>query len=161
MPLQYDPTKIKYGFACEPSEIDVFPDGAEQEHKDSCDVTKMLRDIDRGILVRGNPAPPVYGYDDTTMDSVTHRIQKEKLERELFKSAKSVELTEEEMKLIPKNIQKKFGFKIKKSKIVEKTNDDLNDDKNKPQKNDKNIKPEKKVDPSGVEKGDGPPSSSQ
>lgn len=82
----------------------------EQEHTDSCDANKMLLNAARGMSVRGG-AQPQYGYDDTTMDGVQFRIQKEALERELANGPK--EFSEEELELIPKPIQEKFGYKVK------------------------------------------------
>lgn len=127
MAIRYPRPKDAYD--CVPNEkLDRSPEGAEQEHKDSCDINKMLRNAARGIQVRGNSAEPVYGYDDTTLDGVTHRINKQNLERELKKTAETAELSEEELKLIPESIKKQFGFKAKKVKGQKTKNDDLNDE---------------------------------
>lgn len=90
----------------------------EQEHLESTDINKMVRAAARGLQVRGG-GQGVYGYDDTTMDGVKFRIEKERLETELGIIAKEHEFTEEELKAIPEELQKKFQFKKKA-----KTNDD-------------------------------------
>lgn len=110
MPIHYG--KTKHDLIMEPSEMDVFPEGAEQEHKKSCDINNMIKDLLRGIDVRGNAIPPQYGYDDTTLSGLDHRIQKQELEDQLRESAKT-EFSEEEFNLIPQSIREKFGFKKK------------------------------------------------
>lgn len=59
------------------------PSLTEPEHKDSCDINKMILAAKRGQHVRGSNAPQQYGLDDTTMDGVSFRIQKEELENQL------------------------------------------------------------------------------
>lgn len=86
------------------------PSLTEQEHLDSCDINKMIKNILRGMDVRGSN-PGQYGYDDTTMDGLTFRIQKQQLEEQLSSGEK--EFTKEQLDLIPKSIQEKFGFKLK------------------------------------------------
>lgn len=124
MPLMYKPTK--HAFFTEGEEL------TEQEHKDSCDINKMVKSAMRGLPVRGSKLAP-WGeefLDDTTMDAVQHRILKEKTERELTELAKS-EFLPHELEAIPKSIREKFGFK-KLKQVQEpkpaKNNDDLNDD---------------------------------
>lgn len=106
-------TPSKHARFFEPDPIDKTPHGAEQEHKDSCDINKMIKNVQRGLDIRGS-GPQQYGYDDTTMDALTLRIQKQQLEEEL-KRAQNIEFTEEEIKHIPEQVQKKFKFKTKKS----------------------------------------------
>ena len=86
------------------------PSLTEQEHLDSCDINKMIKNVMRGMDVRGSN-PSSYGYDDTTMDGLTFRIQKQQLEEQLSSGEK--EFTQEQLDLIPKSIQEKFGFKLK------------------------------------------------
>lgn len=115
-----------------PSKHAIFPEGetlTEQEHKDSCDINLMLRHAGRGLQVRGGPQPE-YGYDDTTMDAVRFRIEKDRLEKDLSSAAKSEEFSEEQISLIPEPVRKKFGFKAKKSaKEQVPPNDKQNDEK--------------------------------
>lgn len=84
----------------------------ETEHKDSCDINKMIADAHRGRQVRGGPQPQ-YGYDDTTLGPVEFRIKKEQLENELSETAKTHEFSPEELKHIHPDVQKKFKFKVK------------------------------------------------
>lgn len=102
----------------------------EQEHLDSCDINKMMRSLARGQQVRmGNK--PVFGYDDTTVEPVTLRIQKQKVEDHLRALAESGEISEDEVKHIPDSIRKKFDFKTSKkaAKKPAAKNDELNDEK--------------------------------
>lgn len=119
MAILHKPTKHARFF--EPDPLDLCPDGAEQEHKDSCDINKMIKNVQRGLEIRGS-GPQQYGYDDTTMDALTLRIQKQQLEEEL-KKAQSIEFTEEELKAIPDKVKQKFKFKTK-AKNESKKNDD-------------------------------------
>lgn len=99
----------------------------EPEHKDSCDINRMIRDAHRGLQVRGGKKP-VFGYDDTTLDAVQFRIQKAETEQYL-KDLANEQLDEDELKHIPESIKKKFGFKAKKAQQKPaQNNDDLNDD---------------------------------
>ena len=91
----------------------------EQEHKDSCDINKMIHAALRGQNIRGATSEPVYGYDDTTMDGLTHRINKQQLEESLYQMALTTELTEEAIKKLPPHIQQKFGFRAHKPKTNE------------------------------------------
>lgn len=116
MPLQYKPTKHAFHF----DEEDVQ---TEPEHQDSCDINKMIGAIHRGQMVRGGPAPQ-YGYDDTTMDGVQFRIEKQRLEEELSEIAEKHELEEEIANQIPPDVRKKFGFKTKKPNSSAKNDDD-------------------------------------
>lgn len=100
----------------------------EAEHKDSCDINRMIKDAKRGLQVRGGKTPK-FGYDDTTMDGVQFRIQKAETEKYLRDLADG-QLDEDELKHIPDSIKKKFGFKAK-PKAQQKpaqNDDDLNDD---------------------------------
>lgn len=115
MALLYKPTK--YAF------VTVLEDGdkiTEQEHTDSCDINKMIRSIDRGQMVRGGGST-IYGYDDTNMDAVQHRILKQQAEEELKAGPK--EFTQEILDLIPASIKQKFGFKLAPKTDESKTNE--------------------------------------
>lgn len=95
----------------------------ESEHQDSCDINKMLLNASRGMDVRAGRANQ-YGYDDMTMDGLQFRIQKQDLEERLSSGQK--EFTQEELDLIPKAIQEKFGFTLKKQvELQNEQNDDL------------------------------------
>lgn len=82
----------------------------EVEHQDSCDINKMILNAHRGMNIRGGGSN-TYGYDDLTMDGVSFRIEKERLENELSQVPKEME--EEALALIPEKIKTKFGFKVK------------------------------------------------
>ena len=71
MAIQYTPTK--YAFHTEGDSL------TDQEYKDSCDINKMIAAALRGQDIRGS-GPQQYGYDDTTMDGVRFRIEKEQLD---------------------------------------------------------------------------------
>lgn len=109
---------------------DIFTEGpslTEQEHKDSCDINKMVLSAMKGLDVRGRPIGP-WGdgaHDDMTMDGLQHRIQKQLVEEELENGPK--EFTQAEFDLIPHSIREKFGFKVKQQETAH-ANDDLNDD---------------------------------
>lgn len=109
----------------EPKKGAFFTEGismTEQEHIHSCDINLMIKSINRGHPVRtsktgpwandpkGNPGH----YDDTTIDPVTLRIQKQKIEADLAALAASGEISEDEVKHIPDHIRKKFDFKTHK-----------------------------------------------
>lgn len=94
-----------------------YPTGkslTETEHTDSCDINKMVKNAARGLQIRGG-SQPQYGYDDTTLDGVQLRIQKEALEASLSTLARETELSPDELKHVPDHVQKKFGFKTKKA----------------------------------------------
>ena len=74
MALNYQPSKN--AFFTNEEEL------TEQEHLDSCDINKMVKNAMRGMQVRGG-RNPVYGYDDMTMGGLKHRILKQQLELEL------------------------------------------------------------------------------
>ena len=97
MPLQYDPKKVNTPYFTEGESL------TEQEHKDSCDINKMIRALERGQQVRGGNQPR-FGIDDTTMDGVQFRLEKERLEAEMAET----ELPEEHEKHVPEHIKKKF-----------------------------------------------------
>lgn len=96
------------------------PSLTEIEHADSCDINKMMKHASRGQEIRGNSSRQTYGYDDTTMDGVQFRIQKEQLENQLASGQQ--EFTEEELAFIPPKVQEKFKFKVRKKQTP--TNDD-------------------------------------
>lgn len=94
--------------------INPDPSMTEQEHKDSCDINKMVKNVLRGMQVRGGKNPR-YGVDDLTVDPVSHRIQKEQIEAELLETFANNEFSEEEIQAIDKiNPQLKSKFKLKK-----------------------------------------------
>lgn len=97
----------------------------EQEHKESCDINKMLKAAARGQAIMTNGRSGIFwkdgGYDDLTKSGLDHRIQKQKIEEDLSKLKKD-HFTEEELKAIPLNIIKKFGFVPKKAEKREKSN---------------------------------------
>ena len=115
MPIMYEPT---------PYDINTDGDSlTEQEHKDSCDINKMMKNALRGMDVRGG-SNGTYGHDDMTMDGLSFRIEKAKLETDLQNGPK--EFTQELLDLIPTSIQKKFGYKKVQN------NEKLNNDKTAP-----------------------------
>lgn len=116
MALKYEPSK--YAFVTEGEEL------TEQEHLDSCDINKMVKNAMRGMQVRGG-SNPIYGYDDMTMDGLQHRILKQQLEQELGDLSEG-EFDQETLDQIGPEIVKKFGFKLKKQVEPDpnKTNDD-------------------------------------
>lgn len=114
---------------------DIVPQGdslTEQEHKDSCDVNKMILNAMRGLEIRGSSNQNQYGYDDTTMDAVQFRIQKEQLETELSATAQANEFSEDELKHIPKDVQTKFKFRKKGAKLDQPLNNEPNNEKTGP-----------------------------
>lgn len=120
----YLPKPSKFAFKTEGDSL------TEQEHKDSCDINKMISAIHRGGTVRGSSSRLQYGYDDVNMDAVQFRIKKERLERELAETSKTQEFSEEELKHVPPSVQKKFGFKKKAPKRDEPAKNDDKTTKN-------------------------------
>lgn len=118
MPIQYKPTK--HAFVTKGAPL------TEQEHKDSCDINKMLKASSRGLQVRGSKNEPRYGFDDTTLDGVQFRIKKQELEAELSEISAKHEFSPEELEHIPPDVKKKFKFKTKKAdqKTPPKNDDD-------------------------------------
>lgn len=113
------------------SDYAIYPEGdslTEQEHKDSCDINKMIKNAARGLQVRGG-SEPKFGYDDTTMDGVQFRIQKEQLEKSLSEISRSNEFSPDELKHVPENVKKKFKFRQKAEQKPVPKNDELNDEK--------------------------------
>lgn len=104
-PILYEPSP--YAVYCEGESL------TEPEHKDSCDINKMIKAAHRGIDLRGNPHPGEYGYDDTTMDGLTFRIEKEKIERELAESLNEAEFTDEHEKLLPDEVKRRYKIRKK------------------------------------------------
>lgn len=101
----------------------------EQEHKDSCDINLMMRSINRGQMVRGKAHGDwVDGksFDDMNMDGLTHRIRKDRIERELEKQFRETEFSAEEAEAIPPSVKKKYGDKIRIKKAQK--NNELNDE---------------------------------
>lgn len=83
----------------------------EKEHLDSCDINKMLKSAAKGLQIRGG-GPQTYGHDDLTMDGLSYRIEKERLESELKDIADKAELTQTEYDALPQIVREKFKFKI-------------------------------------------------
>lgn len=102
----------------------------EQEHQDSCDINKMIKSALRGMEVRGSDNDR-YGYDDMTMDGLSHRIQKQALEESLTDLANKNEYTDEELAAIPESVKQKFKFKSK-GKSQKAKNDDQTTNKAQP-----------------------------
>lgn len=113
MALNYQPSKN--AFFTNEEEL------TEQEHLDSCDINKMVKNAMRGMQVRGG-RNPVYGYDDMTMDGLQHRILKQQLEQELGDLSET-EFDQETLDQIDPEIVKKFGFKLKQVKDLSKNDD--------------------------------------
>lgn len=113
------------------------PSLTEPEHKESCDINVMLRRVHNGQQVRVSRNQPQYGHDDTTIDGLSHRINKQNLEQDLQQTFNSHEFSPEEADALPGQVKQRFKIKIKKSA----TNDDSNDDKG--QKIDQNSEPAK------------------
>jgi len=97
----------------------------EQEHKNSCDINLMIKDAHKGRQVRGG-SQPRYGFDDTTVDPINFRIQKEQLETELSATAQAHEFSPEELEHIPSDVKKKFKFRTKQVPKDQKQNDQTN-----------------------------------
>lgn len=94
----------------------------EQEHLDSCDINKMIKNAHRGLQVRGSSNEPIYGYDDTTMTKLQLLQEKQRLESELTQIAEEHEFMSNELTYIPPEVRKKFKFKEKKAEKAQ--NDD-------------------------------------
>lgn len=120
MAIMYTPSK--FAFYTEGDSL------TEQEHKDSCDINIMIKQAANGQPIRMDDGG-TYGYDDTTMTALDHKILKQQLEEELGEVAESHEFSEEELNLIPAQVKKKFGFKTKKKADTANKNDELNDEK--------------------------------
>ena len=99
------------------------PSLTEQEHKDSCDINKMILNAFRGAQVRGSNAPLRYGEEDVNMTPMDIHLQREATEAELSQIAETHELEEEAQKYIPDAVKEKFKFKFK-SKKTQNQNDD-------------------------------------
>lgn len=101
----------------------------EQEHKDSCDINKMILAAHRGQQIRqAKPGLWVDGaFEDMNQTLTSLKIQKEHTETALAEYASQNELTDEEWKAFPDEIKKRF--KLRKKKATSQTNDEPNDDK--------------------------------
>lgn len=90
----------------------------EQEHKDSCDINKMIRSAARGLPVRQRQIPPWRDglSDDLNQSGLSHRIRKQQIESELSDLALKNELDPETLAKIPPAVQKRFGFRSKAKK---------------------------------------------
>lgn len=138
-----------------PSQYAFFTEGeslTETEHAPSCDINLMLRNAARGLNVRGSYNPGTYGYDDTTMDGVQFRIQKEQIESELQQLQDGDhEFTEQELAAIDKispHLRKKYNLKIKSQKNDDQTTTKQDLDLIKKQKN---VKTQKQVQNSDLQ----------
>lgn len=104
MPIQYKSTRF---------DTPVDPESlTEQEHKDSCDVNRMILSASKGLNVRGGGSTQ-YGYDDTTMDAVQHRILKAKVETELKSLNTIEELSDDQIRSIPDSVKKHLKLRPK------------------------------------------------
>lgn len=86
----------------------------EPEFQKDCDINVMFRRLHQGQPVSTKPTSG-FGYDDTTLDGLSFRIQKQRTEEELAQIAKTHEFTEEELRYIPEKVKKKFSFRQKKA----------------------------------------------
>lgn len=145
MPIHYKSTKWAMK--------DFGPSLTEQEHKDSCDINKMVRSAKRGMQVRGSGNPVRYGFDDMTLDSVQFRISKQQAEEDMDEIIGNSELTDgdvETLKRVAPGVAKKYESKIKRKKVDGSlhTTPPINEAKS------NNQKPEEsKSGPSGVPSG--------
>lgn len=105
MPILYEPSP--YAFYCEGDSM------TEPEHQNSCDINKMIRSAANGQQIRHSAYPIEEGYDDTTMDALTLRIEKERMERELSVTFENQEFTDAEEKYIPNAVKQKFKIRKK------------------------------------------------
>lgn len=135
------------------SDYAIYPEGnslTEQEHTDSCDINKMVKNAARGLQVRGGPQPQ-FGYDDTTLTGLDVRIQKQQLEESLHKISSENEFSPEELQHIPNDVKSKFKFKTKKAeqKPVPNANDitNANQDVTQPPKNEGSPNPPNSISP--------------
>lgn len=99
------------------------PSLTEQEHINSCDANKMIKAAMNGQTFRGTTSEPQYGYDDTTLDAVQYRIQKEALEKELNDISSTHEFEPQELNYIPDPVKKRFKFKQKNKQMELKPNE--------------------------------------
>lgn len=136
MPIEYKPDP--YGIHTGPETL------VEQEHKDSCNINIMLKKALNGQPVRMSSNNPTYGYDDTTLSGLDHRIQMQETIESLEQLAPQAELTEEQLNAIPEKDRKRFGFKAKAktptptpTPIPKNDDDEPNDDDEKPKKSPK------------------------
>lgn len=116
----------------EPSTMDAFPDGAEQEHAKDCDINVMVKRVLNGQMVHGSNNQAIYGDDDLTTTALSHRIALQKSQEEMQAIAAEIEnteLPEEEIKELQKNeFYKNLKFKVRKKEA--KTNDDKTTNEN-------------------------------
>lgn len=91
----------------------------EQEHKDSCDINKMILAAHRGQQIRqAKPGLWVDGsFDDMNQSLTSLRIQKEHTEIALAEYAQNNELTEAEWKAFPDEVKKRFKLRKKKQDL--------------------------------------------
>lgn len=98
----------------------------EQEHINSCDATQIIKAAMRGQLT--NSGNPIYeGHDDLTQTGLSHRIMKQQIEMELGAIPENLEFDQKDLDLISPEIQKQFGFKLKKPKTDPVPDPKLND----------------------------------
>lgn len=123
MAILYKPTKYAIHFKDDSL--------TEQEHLASCDINQMMKSAMRGANIRGSGRDPQYGEDDMNLSQLDVRIKKAALEEELNSIAQNAELEEEALKHIPKSVQEKFKFKIKKKQDKSKNDDEPKNDDDK------------------------------
>lgn len=103
MPIQYTPSKYAYYTS---DEILV-----EQEHAVECDANVIIKRAANGQSVRTR-VPGPYGYDDTTLDGVQHRIIKEQLKEELDETLEQ-EFDEQDAEKIKSALPENYAKKVK------------------------------------------------
>lgn len=119
------------------------PSLTEQEHKDSCDINVMMKAVNRGYTVRGALHEARYGVDDMNYDRMQHEMTKEQINAHFASLPSDHEFSPEELSLIPKDLIKKFGLKVKKAQAhAAKNNDDKTTMKNAAQPKPESNEPE-------------------
>jgi len=135
MPLMYKPSKHAKFF--DPKE-----GVTEQEHKDSCDINKMIKAVNNGQMVRqanmgpwfDNPDGTPGAFDDTNLDGLHHRIRRQRMIDQVILDIKSGPMDQEAFNQLPEKVQQLYlqhGVKLKRAepnlgKKGEKTNDQTN-----------------------------------
>lgn len=87
----------------------------EQEFADSCDINKMVRNMLNGMPARAGD-PVLYGYDDTTIDGLQHRINLQKakeIEQELEEFAKNNEVEDVVFDAFNEHLRQKIKLRKK------------------------------------------------
>lgn len=112
--------------------VDFEPDSSltEQEHKDSCDINLMIKNILAGRMVRGG-TNGIYGYDDVNMTGLQHRINKQNINEAIEDLVNNREVTEEQLLEFQK-INPKLAKRLKVRKKEANVNDDKTTNANAP-----------------------------